>query len=961
MDDVFSANRNDSIDQASASPQPDNSDPNHLSSINPIADGPPAPVQDAHGRVLNPRSCVTCRRRKVKCDKTHPCRNCTRQHIECVFPTPGRAPRKARKISDTRDVELLARLRRLEGVVKRMGVDPVTEEPTLAQDGATNSHANEEDSQPPKPHLNTSSCPSEMATSSGAADQAHDDAARPQAQARVGHLENRFGRLVVNEGKSRYINSSFWANLSTEVEDLKGILNEDTDEEDEASPTAFSAQAGHSHGWVFSFSSQNVDLLSLHPIPIQLETYWEIYKENVDPLVKVLHIPSLEPTVLAAASHLANLSKSFEVLLFSIYYGAATSLSPEDCLVKLGEERSVLLSRYKFAVEQALARANFLTTEEIVVLQSFVIFLICLRRNNEARVIWTLTGLVVRIAQTIGIHRDGQHFGLAPFEVEMRRRLWWQVCILDVRASEDHGCDPTIIEQSFDTKMPLNVDDIDLDPRMKALPTERVGCTDMTFSLIRFEVANTFRRINYIPPGPPRSCGDFFASATLEDKERWITECHQRLEEKYLQHCDMTVPIYWVTATVARLMMSKMWLMVYHPFQRQDGSKNLSSEIREKLFITSLENIEYSLLLQTEARTMKWGWLFKTYMQWHAFAFILAELCHRTRGELVDRAWLAVEKSRDGRWAELTGGHRNGHLWRPLDRVIAKARVARNKALMEDQAARVNSAHQAAVESVGMGSTPPPAAGSTAPRPRFVRAPLSAAQLQRFMSPPTYGTQPIDSTNLMRSPKLEDTILLDDNMDISTLLPELVEQSPPDEESTKYLLTHEILDQQRLEAQSRFAQLNVANAAFGTTGPSPLGFGPFGAADLGGGTNNPFLSNGSGRSTSMGQSQAQSTAGSPPAAFNFGGGPIGNVKNMTSAMNKSGAPVNGRNQSSLSPLEGTPDDIDWSNWDDLVRQFGMDVDQTGGAGVGGVGNGDWNGPSWGNGMGMGGMGGGVIF
>jgi hypothetical protein len=30
-------------------------------------------------------------------------------------------------------------------------------------------------------------------------------------------LENRFGRLVVDEGRSRYINPSFWASLSSEV------------------------------------------------------------------------------------------------------------------------------------------------------------------------------------------------------------------------------------------------------------------------------------------------------------------------------------------------------------------------------------------------------------------------------------------------------------------------------------------------------------------------------------------------------------------------------------------------------------------------------------------------------------------------------------------------------------------------------------------------------------------------
>src|ERR1700761_6096326 len=67
----------------------------------------------------NPRSCVTCRRRKVKCDKKHPCFNCIRQNIECVFPAPGRAPRKARKAP--MDEELADRLRRLESLVQSLG------------------------------------------------------------------------------------------------------------------------------------------------------------------------------------------------------------------------------------------------------------------------------------------------------------------------------------------------------------------------------------------------------------------------------------------------------------------------------------------------------------------------------------------------------------------------------------------------------------------------------------------------------------------------------------------------------------------------------------------------------------------------------------------------------------------------------------------------------------------------
>jgi hypothetical protein len=192
---------------------------------------------------------------------------------------------------------------------------------------------------------------------------------------------------------------------------------------------------------------------ALHPSEPQARDFWSVYKENVDCLVKVLHIPTIEPVLFDAFAHLDKIGKGFEALLFAIYYGAVTSTTAEDCLERWCEDRQTLLNRYRFGLEQAMARANFLYCDEVVVLQAFLIYLILLRRNDDARKIWTLTGLVVRISQTLGIHRDGTHFNLMPFEIEMRRRLWWQVCILDARSSEDHGCDPTIVEAQFDTKM----------------------------------------------------------------------------------------------------------------------------------------------------------------------------------------------------------------------------------------------------------------------------------------------------------------------------------------------------------------------------------------------------------------------------------------------------------------------------------------------------------------------------
>ena len=71
-------------------------------------------------------SCINCRRRKVRCDRRHPCFPCSRDKIECVFPVSGRIPRRSRdptysKSQTQKHTELLGRLRRLEAMVGDLG------------------------------------------------------------------------------------------------------------------------------------------------------------------------------------------------------------------------------------------------------------------------------------------------------------------------------------------------------------------------------------------------------------------------------------------------------------------------------------------------------------------------------------------------------------------------------------------------------------------------------------------------------------------------------------------------------------------------------------------------------------------------------------------------------------------------------------------------------------------------
>ena len=458
------------------------------------------------------------------------------------------------------------------------------------------------------------------------------------------------------------------------MRDLLDAPSSDDELLDEYESPAHDKFSSH-QGFLFGYASLKVDLKSLHPSPSQIFILWEVFKENVDPVVRILHRPTAKNILMNAASSVDRVSRAGEALLFSIYFGAVVSLTDEQCMQLLDEKKADLIKKYRFATEQALARADFLNSSSLMCLQAFVFFLVFVRHMDDSRLVWALGGLAIHIAQALGIHRDGTHFGLPPFDIEMRRRLWWHIAILDNRSSEDHGTDPTFTEQFYDTRLPLNLNDEDIYPEMKESPKERIGATEMMFCLIRFELNIFSRRLNFTAPGSDRSRA---RDQTLEEQETMIDACHRKIEEKYLRHCDMSMPIYWVSATVARLILAKMWLMVHHPrsFVRDSEGQPLPQDTKDRLFITSIEVIEFSYLLEQNENTAKWGWLFRTYTQWQSVAFVLSEICIRPPGPEIDRAWRAVESVYTAKFVGQATNHK-GMLWKPMRHLMTKAKAVR--------------------------------------------------------------------------------------------------------------------------------------------------------------------------------------------------------------------------------------------------------------------------------------------
>ena len=146
-------------------------------------------------------SCIRCFERKVKCDKRSPaCTNCVKSNVDCIFRIPP-APRRRKK--RTPEDLLLARLKRCEELLKTNGIDidsPSTFKGTASEDTTTLVPANKLQA---SEHFNP----------------VHANSIDPRFEAFTKQASDakKPGRLLVDQGKSRFIENNLWTSLSDEV------------------------------------------------------------------------------------------------------------------------------------------------------------------------------------------------------------------------------------------------------------------------------------------------------------------------------------------------------------------------------------------------------------------------------------------------------------------------------------------------------------------------------------------------------------------------------------------------------------------------------------------------------------------------------------------------------------------------------------------------------------------------
>lgn len=493
------------------------------------------------------------------------------------------------------------------------------------------------------------------------------------------------GTLLLDGGQSQFVSSLHYALLADEIQDIKALLGDKSDEERKEAP-----------------QSSLVDLLSLGragggPNLEQLlpntqehrDTLLDVYFANVDPMVRITH----KPTVLRKFS---SYNREAHPIAFAIFFSAINSLPPKIVLNKFGDSKEVLLDRFQLGVEISLARENYLTTSSLEIFQGFVLWLTCITKEEDMGKAWVLLGIAFRIALNQGLHRDPSLFPAGSMDaitIELRRRMWHQLGHLEFRAAECKGQEPSISEDFYTTLFPRNIDDEELVDGASPgpAPYDEEKFTSMSFQLVRYMGMRALRRIvqstyrlerrmldsglhGTSHPDPAQELRNLY-----EQIKVMLDEAHEENQRKYLRYLNPEIPMQRLTLGLASLLEWRCYLLFWLRMPRAYRDLVFSDDIRRSIFEKSVNCIETLNGAAADVDAARFQWHIGGIASFQAIMHVLSEL----RNPLFDapdrqRALRALQMSR------ILRENNGAKAWQAVRNMIDKV-VAENNTSLRSQ------------------------------------------------------------------------------------------------------------------------------------------------------------------------------------------------------------------------------------------------------------------------------------
>ncbi|RAK87880.1 hypothetical protein BO79DRAFT_174869 [Aspergillus costaricaensis CBS 115574] len=372
----------------------------------------------------------------------------------------------------------------------------------------------------------------------------------------------------------------------------------------------------------------------------------QVYLQNVDPIIKILHRPSLSKWMLDGASEYLESSEDdipVRALESAICYVAANTMTEAHCQATFQRSKSTIMAVHRKLCEGAFEKAGLLTSRDMTVLQAFILYLIGRRSEDKDTAAWALVALAVRLARAMRLDQGpNDHPGAREsfFQQQMRLRLWLTVCLVDIQASFAQRSEPLITHSGAACAIPnvAHVNDSDFDVNTEYSVASQEQLTDTTFALVTYHVQVAGRALNFGSPDCSTAAGRHKLSREVQQQVFTL-----------LHYCDPeSSPYAWFTWHSTQSIVSAIRLSELLPFRcsqtgRYDSLASPRLEGDTSLLRWSLQNLEKAHLLCTDPRGSGFRWYITIPCLALSTAIRECNICSDV--ETVRRAWPIIEAS----------------------------------------------------------------------------------------------------------------------------------------------------------------------------------------------------------------------------------------------------------------------------------------------------------------------------
>ncbi|RDW85024.1 hypothetical protein BP6252_02614 [Coleophoma cylindrospora] len=576
-------------------------------------------------------SCLECRRRKLKCNKSHPCTNCVKFSRDCVFLAPALDQASQLKLTEIKE-----KVGSLERLLERDVAKSKTPAPALTQDRAL---PDDKEDDLPAAEDEKGLEPSPLAV----VDAAYLDEGDGEQNDDMLDLGIQLGRMRMTERIGGFFRPKIANELEITLSQEPDSTGSPLEEFDPLPPAQDYLKPGPSYiapasGFFFGQAGNQTTLVDFLPSRGAADRLIKQYFEAVHPIAHIVHKPTFEREYNSFWDEISlgiEPTNSVQTIVFAAMFSGVVSMDEANISSDFGVSKESLVDNFKLGAETALARANFLRTTRLETLQAFVMYLIPLCRAEVSRAHSVLVGAAIRMAMCMGIHRDGDNYGLSPLETHIRRLVWHQLLFLDIRTCEAQGPQPSIRKDDFDTKLPLNVNDSDF----RATGRSPVGSdrwTDVTFTLLRFETNEMMRTV-------------WVDRVRLERRKISLTAVLSKIESfrknlaaKYDHMIDERIPLQRCAKYVMSLLHGRMLVMVLHPYHTSTKFP-MPARLRQIMVASGIQMMEMAIAIETIPDLHIWAWYSGAWQQYHVAFLLLLEVYAHPHCQEVNRIWPCLD------------------------------------------------------------------------------------------------------------------------------------------------------------------------------------------------------------------------------------------------------------------------------------------------------------------------------